>query len=128
MTDEDFVACLSTSHPLATARIVKASAFKDDQFVMFARDISPGYYDTVISICARDGFSPNISFEVGHWLTAILLVAKGLGVTLVPRCFVGIGLHGVSFVELKLLARIPLRTSLGKKVRRTRFSFALSTA
>lgn len=101
MADEDFVACLPSSHPLAGAEIVKVNVLRDEQFVMFSRDISPGYFDTVISICAREGFSPTISFEVGHWLTAVLLVAKGLGVALVPRCFANTGLRGVSFVELK---------------------------
>lgn len=99
--DEPFVCCVGASSRLARGKTVDLFQLRNEQFVMFARDISPGYYDTVLSMCARAGFSPDIRYDVTHWMTAVALVSKGIGVALVPQSFEELGIGGVHFTRLR---------------------------
>lgn len=98
--DEAFVACLPEDHPLAHRRSIRASDLRDENIVLFSRDISPNYYDSVISLCSSAGFSPRVHHHVTHWLTALVLVSRNAGVALVPDAFVQAELRGVRYVRL----------------------------
>lgn len=98
--NEAFVACLPEGHRLAQATSLQVAQLRLETIVLFARDISPGYYDSVIAMCADAGFSPRIKHEVSHWLTALVLVSRGVGVALIPDAFVRAGIDGVRYVPL----------------------------
>ena len=98
--DEAFIACLHEDHPLARRRSIHAQELRDENIVLFSRDISPSYYDSVISLCASAGFSPRVHHHVTHWLTALVLVSRNAGVALVPDAFVRAELPGVRYVRL----------------------------
>ncbi|MGZ9982287.1 LysR substrate-binding domain-containing protein [Bordetella bronchiseptica] len=99
--DEPFVACVPRDHRLAGRRVIDVRQLAGEDMVLFARDVSPGYYDSVIALCMDAGFSPRIRHEVAHWLTALLLISRGGGVALVPDPFVDAGLDGVRYLRLK---------------------------
>lgn len=98
--DEAFVACLPEQHPLAASASIRVQALRDENIVLFSRDISPSYYDSVIALCASAGFSPRVHHHVSHWLTALVLVSRQAGVALVPDAFVQAELRGVRYVRL----------------------------
>ena len=50
---------------------------------MTHRKNEPGYYDTIISICNRAGFSPNVIQEAEGIFTILTLISTGMGVSLV---------------------------------------------
>lgn len=57
---------------------------KDEVFVFFNKDYAPTYYNSLIEICARYGFTPNIVHESNNINSIIQLVKNGLGVSIVP--------------------------------------------
>ena len=106
ISEEPFVVCLPKNHRLAIVEVIDLSALAQEDMIIFARDASPTYYDSVISLCAAANFSPTIRHNVRHWLTAVLMVSKGLGVALVPQGFMQTSLAGVSFVQIKNIAGV----------------------
>lgn len=97
---EPFVACLPAGHALAAAPAVEAAQLRDEPFVMFARSVSPDYFERVLSICTDAGFHPEVLHEVRHWLSVVSLVSQGLGVALVPDALRRSGIAGAAFVPL----------------------------
>ena len=65
--------------------ISRRRALRGEPFILFSHAASPTYHDRILSICADDGFRPEVRHEARHWLAIVALVAQGLGVALVPK-------------------------------------------
>ncbi|CAM3919293.1 LysR family transcriptional regulator [Bordetella tumulicola] len=102
---EPFVLCVPDTHPLARRRRVQLLELEDDDFILFAREASPSYHETVLSLCVTAGFHPVIRHEVRHWLSVAALVSQGLGVSVVPACLARSGLAGTKFIAFEHQAR-----------------------
>ena len=57
---------------------------KEEVFVFFNKDYAPLYYNSLIEICAKYGFKPNIVHESNNINSIIQLVKNGLGISIVP--------------------------------------------
>ncbi|WP_025741513.1 LysR family transcriptional regulator [Aquimarina pacifica] len=57
---------------------------KDEVFVFFNKEHAPVYYSSLLQICSRYGFMPNIVHESNNINSIIQLVRNGLGVSIVP--------------------------------------------
>lgn len=104
---EPFVACVPRDHPCAGARALRLSRLRDDEFVLFSRNVSPDYYQSIIATCLSAGFSPRVRHQVRHWLSVVSFVANGLGVALVPSTLKASNMAGAVFVpipEAKILS------------------------
>lgn len=97
---EPFVCCLPEGHALARRRSVSLVHLQGEPFVMFARSVSPDYYERILGICTDAGLYPEVRHEVRHWLSVVSLVSQGLGVALVPSALRHSALGGVKFVSL----------------------------
>ncbi|HEY9623409.1 MAG TPA: LysR family transcriptional regulator [Crinalium sp.] len=82
--EEPLVVALPENHPLANVPTISLSALAQEPFVLFPRHLACGFYDQIVSICQRSGFSPNVIQEAKLMQTIVCLVAGGLGVSLVP--------------------------------------------
>ena len=102
---EPFVLCVPDTHPLARRRRVALRSLAKDDFILFAREASPSYHETVLSLCVNAGFHPVIRHEVRHWLSVAALVSQGLGVSIVPACLARSGLAGTRFIAFDHQAR-----------------------
>jgi len=98
---EPFVACVPREHPCASARTLRLSRLRDDEFVLFSRNVSPDYYQSIIATCLSAGFSPRVRHQVRHWLSVVSFVANGLGVALVPSTLKASNMAGAVFVPLR---------------------------
>jgi DNA-binding transcriptional LysR family regulator len=85
---EPFVVVLPHGHPLAHETQIRLAQLQNEQFVAYGRRWAPGFYDAVIQMCTREGFSPEIVQETGEMYTAIALVAAGAGIAILPRSVV----------------------------------------
>ncbi len=56
---------------------------------MSTHNHEPGYYDTIISICNRAGFSAKIHQEAEGLTTILSLVSAGIGYSLVSKLSMG---------------------------------------
>ncbi|ETF04468.1 LysR family transcriptional regulator [Advenella kashmirensis W13003] len=93
---ERFVLCMPDSFRI-NASSVDLAKFKEENFIIFDRDASPYYFDTITSICLQAGFSPKIEHHAKQWLTTIALVSKGMGVAIVPECLAQTRIAGAIF-------------------------------
>lgn len=82
---EPFVACLPIDHPAASAKTLKLDRLKADEFVLFSRNASPHYFESIVAMCVANGFTPYVKHEVRHWASVVQFVESGMGVSLVPQ-------------------------------------------
>ncbi|MCX7634567.1 MAG: LysR family substrate-binding domain-containing protein, partial [Syntrophales bacterium] len=97
---EPLVAVVPTHHRLQGRRPLALRELAGEPFIMVPRQRGPGYFDYIISLCRREGFSPFIVLEASQFHTIIGLVAAGLGVSIVPATMRLAHIEGVDFIEL----------------------------
>src|SRR5215471_13288442 len=76
------------------------NGFHNSGFIFVSPSVSKTFYDRVLSLCLRAGFTPRVVQEANEILTILHLVRAGLGVSLVPRSAVLLKVPGVRFHEL----------------------------
>ena len=96
---------LASSHPLAGAASratgIKLRELANEPFILVRRPGAPGMYANLIAACRLAGFTPYIAHEVGSMLTNLLLVAAGIGVTVVPASMREIHTELVTYLPLR---------------------------
>lgn len=97
---EPFVACLPSGHRLASSKRISLSKLENEEFIFFARDISPDYHQSIVAACLAVGFAPKIRHEVRHWMSVVSFVAHRIGVSLVPATLTKSHISNVVFVPL----------------------------
>ena len=95
-----FVGCLPSGHRLEHCPALPLSQLCGEPFAVVSRTVSPDYHDRILATCARAGFSPEIRFELQHWLGVVALVSHGMGVALVPQALSLSAMPGAVFVPL----------------------------
>jgi DNA-binding transcriptional LysR family regulator len=96
---EPVLAGLPAGHRLARHRRIALSELAGEPFVFFPRHRSVLAYDQFIASCRAAGFSPAIVQEASG-ISALGLVAAGLGVTVVAASYQALSLDGVRFVPI----------------------------
>lgn len=92
--------------PVSHASILRAGPVRlkdlsNEQFIIPPRDVGPGLYDLIISLCRASGFTPKITQHARQMQTVIGLVASGMGVALVPQSVQTLKRSGVQYRALK---------------------------
>lgn len=96
---EPLVACLPSGHPAAGHGPLDLKRLEHEDFILFQRAGSPAYFDRIIALCVDAGFTPHVRHQVSQWLTVVSMVAKGMGVAIVPQCLSTSGI-GARFVDV----------------------------
>jgi len=73
------------SHPLAKQIAIAIAELEPEQVVMSSRKVSPIYFDMLVSVCRKHGFSLRILNEVRSISSQIAYISCGQGVILVPK-------------------------------------------
>ena len=102
VSSQPFVACLPADHALAKRKRLSLARLQGEPFAVVSRAVSPDYHERILGLCADAGFSPEIRYELRHWLSVVSMVAQGLGVALVPAALQQAGLPGAVFVPLQV--------------------------
>jgi DNA-binding transcriptional LysR family regulator len=85
---ERFAVILPKGHRLAKGKHLRIAELQDELFVAYGRRWAPGFFDSIVQMCTREGFSPNIVQETGEMYTAIALVKAGVGIAILPQSVV----------------------------------------
>ena len=101
LVDEESVVVLPKGHKLAGLVSVPLAALAKERFVMYPRALNPGNYDAIITACGNAGFSPVLGQEAPQIVSAIPLVAAGLGIAIVPLSTSRILSGEVSYVAIQ---------------------------
>jgi len=68
-----------------------------ESFIMIPRQRGPGFFDYIIALCQKEGFSPHIVLEASQFHTIIGLVAAEIGIAIVPATMQRSRFEGVVF-------------------------------
>jgi DNA-binding transcriptional LysR family regulator len=102
---EPMVVALPSDHAMARRERGGAPiALKDlaaETFIIYARQLGPGFYEATMAACLKAGFSPRLGQEAPRITSALSLVAVGLGITLVPACMQRMTMDGIAYRRLK---------------------------
>ena len=102
---EPLVAVLPKGHAFARQRTVSLRSLREETFVLFPREHSPGYYDSLMEICRQSNVEPKLVQESEKLQTIVSLVAMGRGVSLMPKCVTDLVRKGVVYRPLR--PRVP---------------------
>tara|TARA_Y100000782_G_scaffold94791_1_gene105483 strand:- start:1432 stop:2319 length:888 start_codon:yes stop_codon:yes gene_type:complete len=97
---EPLCAVLPAAHRLAGAQRIAAGELAGDAFICFPASTAPPLHEAVMRCCHGAGFTPQIRVETHLQQTIVNLVARGLGVALVPASMARMQLAGCVFVPL----------------------------
>ncbi|AEU36785.1 LysR substrate-binding domain-containing protein [Granulicella mallensis] len=85
---EKFAVILPKGHRLSKEKRLCLAQLQDEPFIAYGRRWAPGFFDSIIQMCTREGFRPNIVQETGEMYTAIALVKAGVGIAILPQSVV----------------------------------------
>lgn len=119
MPDEPMVAGLPAGHPLAALDSVRLADLRNERFVLTARSVGPTVYDTVIETARQVGFEPILGQVAPQLVSVMVLVAAGLGVSLVPRSMQQLTLEGAAYRPLSDVAPVARLAVATAKVMRS---------
>ena len=71
---------MSKKHPLAKEESLALKDLKDEKFVSISRETSPKGFESVIRLCEKHGFTPNIVKQLPNPESVLLCIEAGLGV------------------------------------------------
>ncbi|HHK4245086.1 TPA: LysR substrate-binding domain-containing protein [Pseudomonas aeruginosa] len=94
---ESLMLAIHQDHPLARESTVAFRSLAEHPLILFPTGSRPGFLDKVLSLCHQAGFEPQIAQEVGDTVTAVALVARGLGVSLVSESTEVLKLPGLTY-------------------------------
>ncbi|MFP3457289.1 LysR substrate-binding domain-containing protein [Psychrobacter sp. SIMBA_152] len=90
--------------PLANCEHLSLIQLVNKSFIFSARQVSPAYFDYLISICQKNNVSPRLIHEVRSVTSQIAYVSSGQGVALVP--------YGMQSIAPKNVVLIPLSENI----------------
>jgi DNA-binding transcriptional LysR family regulator len=80
---EPLVVALPADHPLASSRALRLETLAAEPFVFFPRLRAPAFFDLLIALCEKAGFTPRILQEAPQ-VDVLSLVAAGFGISIMP--------------------------------------------
>jgi DNA-binding transcriptional LysR family regulator len=101
LSSEGFVAALAPTHPLAASPEIDLGELAPDTFVLLAREVCTFWFDQLIAVCERAGFTPREIRQVGELGTQLTLVAAGLGVALVQQSTRLVRSDGITYLPIR---------------------------
>jgi DNA-binding transcriptional LysR family regulator len=107
---ESFIVALPESHILARETKIHLKMLANEAFILFPRHLGSGFYDQILTMCQKAGFSPQVEQEAVQMQTIISLVAAELGVAIVPASMQNLQRVGVVY---KVLAEDTPQVELG---------------
>jgi DNA-binding transcriptional LysR family regulator len=81
---EPLVVALPARHRVAHRSRISLSALAAETFVLVPREVVPVYHGIVLEACRGAGFVPDAPHEADHLQMMLQLVARGVGIALVP--------------------------------------------
>ncbi len=100
--EEPFVLCSHKEVALTSHNgVANLMDFENESFVFFSRDVSPTYYEILLSLCISSGFFPKTIAEANHWVSILSMVSQNVGVSIVPECMTKCGLPNLKFANFE---------------------------
>jgi DNA-binding transcriptional LysR family regulator len=118
--EDTFSLVLPSDHPVGPGNFRGLGQLKEENFIMFAQDYSPLYFNTVMSICEDAGFTPKVSHKSVHAHTIFRLVENYLGIAIVPTSLQEGFAMDVKFIPLHKVPQRAVLSMVWKKDHRNK--------
>jgi DNA-binding transcriptional LysR family regulator len=114
LLQEEMRVALPEGHPLAQAQPspLPLRALAGEPLILVRRPGAPGMYADLLDACQADGFTPRVAFQVEHMITNLMLVAAGVGISVVPASMEDVRREGVVYRPLAPTTRVPAPITL----------------
>ncbi|CDY77555.1 LysR family transcriptional regulator YnfL [Caballeronia glathei] len=109
LLSDPMLLALPESHPLASAAALTPAALGNQEWIAVLHKETELKHDNFVAACARAGFTPRVSMEASEPLTALGLVAAGLGMAMIQN---SLRHHAPAGVVLRELPWFTYRTPL----------------
>lgn len=100
VTRDALRAVVHIGHPLAQRESISLIELKNEDFIMYPRDMRERFNVQERQFCLESGFDPKIVQEAREATTQIGLVAAGFGVALLPAPMECVKIDGVRYLPL----------------------------
>ncbi|MFJ8671879.1 LysR substrate-binding domain-containing protein [Streptomyces sp. NPDC093589] len=100
LLEDPLLLVLPAGHPLAAQEVVRAQDLDGQAWIAVEDEGDPAWRDAFIASCVASGFTPDIRLDAAEPLTALGLVASGLGLALIQKSMLRGGKDGVVVREL----------------------------
>lgn len=101
LLDEPLVVAMRHNHPMAAQSDVSLEELRHEPFIAYPSDSGVVLSETIMILCAKRSFTPNVVQEAREPSTIIGLTAAGLGIAIIPACLRAINVPGVVFRSLR---------------------------
>ncbi|HET7540433.1 MAG TPA: LysR family transcriptional regulator [Polyangiaceae bacterium] len=93
---ESLVVVLPDDHRLVKQHSIPLEALAQEPFVLFPRARGPAFFDQLMALCGRAGFTPRVVQEAAQ-LDIVSLVAAGFGISIMPSSMRNFRRPGLAF-------------------------------
>jgi len=94
---EPLMVAMPQNHHIKGKTAISLHMLAKEPFIMIPRQRGPGFFDYIIALCQKEGFSPHIALEASQFHTIIGLVAAEIGIAIVPATMQRSRFKGVVF-------------------------------
>ncbi len=94
---EPLMVAMPQNHQIKGKTSISLRMLAKESFIMIPRQRGPGFFDYIIALCQKEGFSPHIALEASQFHTIIGLVAAEIGIAIVPASMQRSRFKGVVF-------------------------------
>jgi DNA-binding transcriptional LysR family regulator len=82
---DPMILALPEAHPLCAAKTLKPADLNNQEWIVVRHEATGEHHQNFIAACVRAGFTPQVKMEASEPITALGLVAAGLGIALVQQ-------------------------------------------
>jgi DNA-binding transcriptional LysR family regulator len=100
LVQERLLVALPSRHPAARGASVNLKDLAQERFLLPPRGLLSGIHEGIMAACHRAGFEPRSIQPIKLAETAVCLVARNLGIALVPESFRSLKVSGVVYRSL----------------------------
>lgn len=110
LKDDRLAVAMPKDHPLAASTRIRLASLANESFIMFGREFSPDYFDSLTAACRAHDFTPRIVHVVRSVASQVAFVGCGQGVALVPYSMRKLAPENVVMRPVKENVTVPTAT------------------
>lgn len=110
LAEDDLVVAIPTAHPLAAASEIRLPDLHAENLVLYRQERCTGIAQRLMATFERTGIQPRVNAETRRLMSAVNMVATGMGVTVVPQSMEALRMDSIVYRPLLAdrLARAPV--------------------
>lgn len=106
LKEDRLAVAMPRNHAMAALPRVRLVTLAEENFIMFSREVSPDYFDSLTAACRANDFTPRIVHTVRSVASQVAFVGCGQGIALVPASMRKLAPENVVIKPLKETVKV----------------------